>query len=242
MIKKILLLLLVMFVSAGYADNSANQSLTVVLDWFINPDHAPLLVAEQQGFFQRAGLKVKLIQPADPMDGPKWVAVKKADVAVTYQPQLLMQIDQGLPLVRFGSLVDSPLDCLVTLKSSHIQHIEDLKGQSIGYSSGGIDSAMLQVMLQNHGLSLNQVTFINVRYDLVQALLSGHIGAFTGAMRNVEPIQLAQLGHPPQVFYPEENAFPAYEELIFVANQSRSHDPRLAKFFMGNATSRSIFD
>ncbi len=232
-VKLIAFFAVLLFYPLTYAQNvTADKPLTVVLDWFINPDHAPLLVAEQQGFFQKEGLKVKIIQPADPADGPKLVAAKQADVAITYQPQLLMQVDQGLPLVRFGSLVDSPLDCLVSLKAKGIQRLEDLKGKTVGYSSGGIDSAMLQTMLREHQLTLSDIHFINVRYDLVQALLSGNIAAFTGGMRNVEPVQLEHLGHPAQVFYPEDNGFPNYDELIFVTRADSTHDPRLAKFLM----------
>lgn len=229
MIKKLILGLL--FIFSGLVQAKENtQPLTVVLDWFVNPDHAPLIIAEQQGYFQQEGLKVKLVQPADPADGPKLVAAKKADVAITYQPELLMQIDQGLPLLRFGSLVDSPLDCLVTLKSKNINHIEDLKNKTIGYSSGGVDSAILSTMLSSRRLTLSDVKFINVRYDLVQALLSNNIDAFTGAMRNVEPLQLEQSGHPAQIFYPEQYGFPAYEELIFVTHPDLKNDPRLVKF------------
>ena len=128
MFRKILFLIFLMIPSAIYAETFQSQPLTVVLDWFINPGHAPLLVAEQQGFFRQEGLRVKLVQPADPMDGPKLVAAQKAEIALTYQPQLLMQMDQGLPLVRFGSLVDTPLDCLVTLKSRGIQRHRRFKG------------------------------------------------------------------------------------------------------------------
>ena len=230
MLKKLLFIVLMIFSSMVYAQSSSNQPLTVVLDWVLNPDHAPLLVAEQQGYFQQQGLDVKLIQPSDPSDGPKLVAAKKADIAVTYQPQLLMQVDQGLPLVRFGSLVDSPLGCLVTLQWRSIHSLEDLKGKPIGYSAGGIDQVMLETMLHQHGMNINDVTFINVRYDLVQALISGNILAFTGGMRNVEPIELEEAGYPVRVFYPEQNGFPTYEELIFVANRDKIDDPRLAKF------------
>lgn len=216
--------------SAVWAATSNSKPLTVVLDWLVNPDHAPLLVAEQQGFFRDEGLQVKIIAPSDAADGPKLVAMHKADIAITYQPQLLMEVDQGLPLVRFGALVGTPLDCLVTLKSNSIQRIEDLKGKTVGYSSGGIDHVMLETMLKAHGLKLSDVTFINVRYDLVQALLSHNIAAFTGGMRTVEPVQLDQSGHPAQVFYPEDNGFPTYEELIFVTHKTELSDPRLVGF------------
>ena len=70
----------------GTAD--AQDRLTVMLDWFVNPDHAPLFVAQEAGYFNDAGLDVELIAPADPNDPPKLVAAGKADVAISYQPQL----------------------------------------------------------------------------------------------------------------------------------------------------------
>ncbi|MBT8347093.1 MAG: ABC transporter substrate-binding protein, partial [Desulfofustis sp.] len=73
------------------------DKLTVLLDWFVNPDHAPLFVAQEQGYFRDRGLEVKFIAPSNPNDPPKLVAAGKADLAVSYQHQHQMQVDQGLP-------------------------------------------------------------------------------------------------------------------------------------------------
>ena len=43
----------------------ANEPLTLVLDWYINPDHAPIMVAEQIGAFKAQGLDVKIVPPSD---------------------------------------------------------------------------------------------------------------------------------------------------------------------------------
>jgi len=161
------------------AATSHLKPLTLVLDWFVNPDHAPIFVAQQQGFFKQQGLDVKIISPADPSDPPKLVAAGKADLALTYQPQLVMQVSQGLPLVRIASLIDTPLDCLAVNAASHIYSIADLKGKTIGYSSGAIDQATLKIMLEHHGLSLNDVKLINVRYGLTQALMADKVDAVT---------------------------------------------------------------
>ena len=56
----------------------AKDELTLILDWFINPDHAPLIVAQEKGFFSDFGLKVNLIAPADPNSPPKLVAMRNA--------------------------------------------------------------------------------------------------------------------------------------------------------------------
>jgi putative hydroxymethylpyrimidine transport system substrate-binding protein len=214
---------------------SALQPLTVILDWFVNPDHAPLFVAEQQGYFKQQGLDVKFIAPADPSDPPKLVAAGKADIAIDYQPHLLLAIAQGLPLVQMGTLIQTPLSCLAVLQESSIKTIADLRGKRIGYSGGGVDSAELQGMLQHNNMSFKDVELIDVKYNLAQALLSKQVDAVIGVMRNFELIQFALNGHPARCFYPEENGVPPYNELIFITNQNQKNDPRLQKFLQAVA-------
>jgi len=209
----------------------AAEKLTVLLDWFANPDHAPLFVAEQQGYFKEAGLDVSLIGPADPSDPPKLVAAGKADIAITYEPQFIEQVDQGLPLVRIATLIDKPLDCLGVLNDSSIKKISDLKGKRIGYSNGGgVTSATLKIMLEKNGLTLNDVELINIHYDLTQALLSKKMDAVTGIMRTFEVIQLELANHPARIFLPEKNGVPTYNELILVINKKNLNDKRFQKF------------
>ena len=108
------------------------QPVTVLLDWFINPDHAPLYVALEKGFFKERGLDVTFIAPSNPNDPPKLVAAGKADLAVSYQHQHHLQVAQGLPLVRVATLVATPLNCLVVTADGKIRSLADLKGKTIG--------------------------------------------------------------------------------------------------------------
>ena len=136
--KKILLLISYFLIITYSIQAFALEKLTLILDWLPYPSHAPLFVAEEKGFFKKQGLEVTLIGPADPTDPPKLVAVEKADIAITYEPQYIEQVDRGLPLIRIATLVDKPLDCLIVLKESGIKSIADLKGKKIGTSTGGI--------------------------------------------------------------------------------------------------------
>ncbi|MGI9504261.1 MAG: ABC transporter substrate-binding protein, partial [Geminicoccaceae bacterium] len=52
----------------------AADKLSLLLDWFINPDHGPIMVAKEKGFFDAVDLDVEIIAPADPNDPPKLVA------------------------------------------------------------------------------------------------------------------------------------------------------------------------
>lgn len=209
----------------------ADEPIRVVLDWYINPDHAPLFVAQEEGYFKEVGISVELIQPADTADGPKLVAAENADMALTYQPGFMQQINMHLPLTRVGSLIDHPLESIIVLKSGPIKHIQDLKGKTIGYSNPAADEFMLDMMLQHNHLSLKDVKTIDVRFSLLHALLTGNIQAITGGMRNVEPILMEMNGHPARLFYPEKNGIPTYDELIFVAHKDHANDPRFKAFF-----------
>ena len=188
------------------------HTLTVILDWFPNPDHAPIFVAKQQGYFKQQGLDVTLIGPADPDDPPKLVAAGKADIAVTYQPQFILQQQAGLPLTQVGTLVATPLNTLVVLKDGPIKSIKDLKGKTIGSSITGADNIMLKAMLASAGMTMEDVTLVNVHYDLTQALLTKKVDAVSGIFRNYELLQLALAGHPGRAFYPEEYGIPPYSE------------------------------
>ena len=208
----------------------AQQKLTVLLDWFVNPDHAPLLVAQERGDFKAAGLDVELIAPADPNDPPKLVAAGRADLAVSYQPQLQIQVAEGLPLVRVGTLVSTPLNSVVVLADGPVKSLKDLKGRKVGFSVGGFEDALLGAMLENAGLSLKDVTLVNVNFSLSPALLAGQVDAVVGAFRNFELNQMDLEKRPGRAFFPEEEGVPPYDELILVAHQDKTGDARIKPF------------
>ena len=209
---------------------TAGQKITVLLDWFVNPDHAPLFVALDKGYFKSRNLEVTFIAPSNPNDPPKLVAAKKADLAVSYQPQHHLQVDQGLPLVRIATLVATPLNCLVVLADSDIRTINDLKGKTIGYSIGGFETVLLKVMLGQAGMTLDDVRLVNVNFSLSPSLISGQTQAVIGAFRNFELNQMDIMGKPGRAFYVEEYGIPSYDELIIIAHKDRVGSPEISAF------------
>jgi putative hydroxymethylpyrimidine transport system substrate-binding protein len=208
----------------------AAAKLSVVLDWFVNADHAPLVIAKEGGYFAKHGLEVDLIAPADPGSPPRLVAAGQADVAVDYQPSLMLQVKEGIPLVRFGALVDHPLNCLIVLKDGPVKTLTDLKGKKVGYSVASFQDAYLGAILNSAGLAMADITLVNVNFNLVTALLSGQVEAAIDGYRNVELIQLAIEGKPGVAWYPEEHGVPLYDELIYVTSEKLKNDPRLPRF------------
>ena len=226
--KLFLITLLTLSLNFAYAKN---EKLTIGLDWFINPDHAPLIIAEKRGYFKEMGLEVEMIEPADPNDPPKLVAAGKLDLAISYQPQLHIQVDQGLPVVRVGTLVSVPLNALVVLKNGPIKSIADLKGKKVGFSVGGFEEALLSGMLEKYNLKMSDIELININFSLSPALIAKKVDAVIGAFRNFELNQMDIVGHPGRAFYPEEHGVPIYEELIYISNIKNRNNPIFDKFF-----------
>lgn len=209
---------------------AAADKLTLILDWFINPDHGPIIVAQEKGFFAAQGLEVEIIPPADPSDPPKLVAAGRADLAVSYQPQLHLQVHEGLGLVRVGTLVATPLNCLLVLADGPVKSIADLKGGKLGFSVGGVEEALLGAILGRHGMTLEDIELVNVNWSLSPSLMSGQVDAVIGAYRNFELNQMAIEGVPGRCFYIEEEGVPAYDELIYVARAEGLDRDLIARF------------
>jgi putative hydroxymethylpyrimidine transport system substrate-binding protein len=216
--------------AVGPRARATEKKFTVLLDWFVNPDHAPLFCAKYIGAFEKAGLNVSLIAPTDPDIPPRLVAAGQADVALSYQTQLYLLCDQGLPLRRTGTLINQPLNTLMAEKKSGIHAIADLKGKKIGYSVAGVEDVLIGTMLGTAGLGLGDVSLINVNFNIVTALLSGEVDAVIGGYRNFEENELKAQGADPVVFLPENYGVPPSDELIMMSNAKTLNDKRLPAF------------
>ncbi|MDB3955829.1 ABC transporter substrate-binding protein [Alphaproteobacteria bacterium] len=208
----------------------ADDKITLLLDWFINPDHGPVIIANEKGIFKEEGLEVQIIPPANPSDPPKLVAAGKADIAISYQPQLHMQVHEGLPVIRVGTLVATPLNCLLVLKDGPIKQLSDLKNKKIGYSIAGMEQALLSAILKKANINKDEVEYINVNWSLSPALMSKQVDAVIGAYRNFELNQMEIEGVEGKCFYIEEEGVPPYDELIFIVNNQNINKKMLIKF------------
>ncbi|MEL7469543.1 MAG: ABC transporter substrate-binding protein [Pseudomonadota bacterium] len=208
----------------------AADKMTLLLDWFVNPDHGPILIAEEKGYFAEQDLEVEVIAPADPSEPPKQVAAGNADLAISYQPQLHLQVHEGLPLIRVGTLVATPLNCLLVLADGPVQTIADLKGRKVGFSVAGVEEALLVAILGRAGLTVDDIELINVNWSLSPSLMSGQVDAVIGAFRNFELNQMEIEDVPGRCFYLEEEGLPSYDELIYVANKDSMNTDMIRRF------------
>ena len=83
---------------------------SLTLDFYPNPDHAGIYMAEKLGYFADAGLDVSIQTPSDPAAPTKLVAAGQTDLAISYEPEVMLAHEKGLDVVAVGALVDRPAD------------------------------------------------------------------------------------------------------------------------------------
>ena len=225
-----ILRLIILFLLLTANNLAAKDKMTLLLDWFINPDHGPIIIAKEKGYFADQNLEIEIIAPADPSAPPKLVAAGQADLAVSYQPQLHLQLTQGLPLIRVGTLVATPLNCLLVLENGPIKSPQSLSGKKIGFSVAGVEEILLSAILEKYGVKLEDVELVNVNFSLSPSLMSGQVDAVIGAFRNFELNQMKIENVPGKCFFLEEEGVPPYDELIYVANSKNIDKEKIRKF------------
>jgi putative hydroxymethylpyrimidine transport system substrate-binding protein len=198
---------------------AGTKPFTVMLDWFPNADHAPLYTALAHGEFRAVGLDVKLLAPSQTDEPLKLLAAGKVDMAVSYEPELLLARDQGLRLVSIGALVQRPLTSIIALPSAHIASAADLRGKTVGTAGIPYQTAMLTAALHAAHLSSSAAKQVNVGFNLVPAMLSGKVDATLGGYWNYEAIQLGLAHRSPTVIPVDRAGVPSYDELVLVVRE-----------------------
>jgi putative hydroxymethylpyrimidine transport system substrate-binding protein len=196
----------------------ATRSLTLMLDYLPNPDHVGLYQALAAGDFARAGLDVKVQTPSDPAAPLKLLQAGKVDLAISYEPELLIARDKGAQLVSVGAIAQVPLTSLMSLQRG-FDGPRDLRGERVGTAGIPYQSAYLQTILQRAAVPVDSVKETNVGFNLVPAMLSKRVAATLGAFWNVEGVQLRRAGKRPTIVRMEQVGVPTYDELILVARK-----------------------
>lgn len=209
---------------------SGAKRFTVMLDWFPNADHAPLYAAIAGGEFRAAGLDVRPLTPPESADPLRLLAAGKVDMAISYEPQLLLAREEGLKVVAVGALVQRPLTSIIALPGHRVRSVADLKGKRVGTAGIGYQAAELRTALQAAGVDPRSVQEANVGFNLVPAMLSGKVAATLGGFWNYEGIQLQQMKKRPLVIPVDKAGVPTYDELVLVVREqeagSRGQDLR----------------
>jgi putative hydroxymethylpyrimidine transport system substrate-binding protein len=208
------------------------QRVNLVLDYVPNADHAGIYAAIDTGEFRAAGLDVRPHTPSDPAAPLKLLAAGRADLAISYEPELLLARAKGAKLVSIGALVQTPLTSIVSLGKDAIDKPAQLEGKKIGTAGIPYQDAYLRTILEQAGVPPGKARSVNVGFGLVPALASKRVDAVLGAFWNVEGVQLDRDRRDPHILRVDDIGVPTYNELVIVAREqdARSRGALLRRF------------
>jgi putative hydroxymethylpyrimidine transport system substrate-binding protein len=191
------------------------HSLTLWLDWYPNSDHVGIYVAMAKGYYARQGLAVQARVPSGATDALKLVAHGTGDIAISYEPDVLLSRAQGVPVVATAAIVQRPLNCVMALHSSDITRPRQLQGKTVGIAGLPSDYTDIAAVVRNDGGNPRLVKTVVVNYALLQALVTKRVDAVEGEYWTWEALQARQHGYQVNVMHLEHYGVPDYDELVF---------------------------
>ena len=197
------------------------KQLTLMLDWYLSPQHAALIVAKERALFAAQGLEIELLTPADPSIAIKLLAAGEVDLALTRQPLLHLHAHDGAPITRIATLIETPLNAVIVAGEAPAPAAvaDALADLHYGYSTReGRDVLVEQLVPRSVRQVDDFVAPESVHFDAADALRSSRVDAVADGFFHTLPQQLASDGIVTHTVRYSDIDIPRHDGLILLAN------------------------
>ncbi|CAJ1951136.1 unnamed protein product [Cylindrotheca closterium] len=197
------------------------------LEWFTNPDHLPLVVAQKHGIFREFGLDVELVEPKDHWEAEEEIIAGRLDVAVTEPLHLAQDAAKGKPVVGFSRFLHTDGGILYDAGKGDITRPADMCGKTISYpgSPGPGGPAIVNTMVKADGkqdCDLDSYGKHNGGFFHTDALQSGKADVATLIFWNFEIPEAKAKGMEQASFFSlKEWGVPDFCQLVLMTTPDR---------------------
>jgi|GEM_PF-559420 len=228
----IILVSLILFIIAttAHAQSGAGDSpekIILQLKWRHQFQFAGYYAAIEKGFYRDAGLEVELREGAPEINPSEEVLAGRAQYGVS-DPVLIIERNQGRPLVVLAAIFQhSPL-ALFSLKQSGISTPHDLVGRRV-WMRPALEAGLV-VMLRNEGVSLDKIS-VPASFQDVSDLIDGRVDAIAGYITD-RPFELEKRGLPYCTIHPQTYGIDFYGDCLFSSEQKLRNNPKQVCAFL----------
>ncbi len=175
---------------------SATASLTVGLTYVPDIQFAPFYVAEDQGYFQEAGLDITLRHHGAQESLLGALSSGSEDVVFAGGDEMMEGRSNGIDVVNWATMYQDYPVTLIVPANSPIQSAADLAGRRIGLPGPyGENYYALQALMAAHNWTESDISVNYIGYTQAAALASGEVDAIIG-FRNSDVPSVERQGVP----------------------------------------------
>lgn len=171
--------------------SAIKRRTTLLLNWYANPYHTPIFVAQELGYYRDEGLQLAILEPNDPSDVTEIVGLGSVDIGLKAMIHTIAARAKGFPVVSVGTLLDEPPTGLIALRSSGIRTFADIVGKRIGYI-GEFGKVIIHDLAKHAGIALDNFEMVKVGMNVTDAICRGVIDAGMGFI-NFQQVELESL-------------------------------------------------
>jgi NitT/TauT family transport system substrate-binding protein len=193
--------------AAGAATTAASGELTPIklqLQWLTQAQFAGYYAAVDQGFYEKYGLDVEILEGAVDIVPQTVLAQGGADFAIAWVPKALQSREQGANITDIGQIFQRSGTLQVSFKDAGITEPADLAGKKVGNWGFGNEFELFAGMTEADLDPASDVTLVQQDFNM-QGLLSGDIDAAQAMIYN-EYAQVLEAENPEtgELYKPDE--------------------------------------
>ena len=136
--------------AAAPDDSGGWTSVTVMLDWTPNTNHAGIYVAHAMGWYEENGIEVEIVQPGE-VFADQAVAAGVAEFGISVQEAVIPAREQGIPVVAIAAIIEHNTSSLIALGGEGIERPRDLAGKTYGGWGGALETALISALVECDG-------------------------------------------------------------------------------------------
>jgi NitT/TauT family transport system substrate-binding protein len=202
--------------------------ITVQFQWTHQAEFAGFYAADQNGYYAEEGLAVTFLPGGPNIDNLASVAQGTAQFGTAPADQLIAGRAGGQPLQAIAVVYRRSPTVFITLADSGITRPQDFAGKTIRTPLS--IATTLHAMTSKVGVSPDQYSEINLASD-VERFLTGNEQVW-GAFLTGMVVTLQQMGHQPNIIYPDDYGIHFYGDSIFTTDDLLASDPDLVLRFL----------
>lgn len=150
------------------------KKVSLVLDWLVSGEYAPIYLADQEGLFRKQGLEVSIV----PGKGSAVAVAQVANGDYTFglaDAAVVMQyVSKGSPVEMVFDMARQSANAVIYPARSPIHSPKDLEGRSIAFTPGGAAPTLLPVFLKLAHVDAAKVKLVSVQASQRDSLLLTH--------------------------------------------------------------------